>query len=187
MEELSKKVVTLLALVTGHRMQTLSLIDRSNINEVEECIEIKIPDKIKTTAPNKKQPLLIIPKYTEDESICPFSALKSYIQRTKNINSKSSKLLISFKKPFNPVSAQTISRWIKDVLENSGVDTNIFAAYSTRHASTSAAKRKGISIDTIKSAAGWSKDSETFAKFYDKPLVKNQATEFGKAVLKNKT
>ncbi|XP_071573676.1 uncharacterized protein [Temnothorax nylanderi] len=61
LDELSKKLVTLLALVTGHRMQTLTLIDIRNIMQNEDKYEIKIPENIKTSRPGKVQPNLIIP------------------------------------------------------------------------------------------------------------------------------
>ena len=64
------------------------------------------------------------------------------------------------------MGTQTLSRWIKRTLKESGVDTGVFSAYSVRHASTSAAKRAGVSIDVIKRIAGWSKDSQVFAKYY---------------------
>lgn len=55
------------------------------------------------------------------------------------------------------------SRWIKNILAKSGVDTHIYSAHSTRHAATSAASRKGLSVDLIRRSAGWSQSSETFA------------------------
>lgn len=54
LENLSLKLVTLLALATGHRMQTLSLIDTRNIyRETKNELEIKIPDSLKTFGPKK--------------------------------------------------------------------------------------------------------------------------------------
>lgn len=71
LECLTLKLVTLLALVTGHRMQTLSLIDMRNIYRANEnSLEIKIPDTIKTSGPNKKQPVLRLPFFIQDKSIC---------------------------------------------------------------------------------------------------------------------
>ena len=42
------------------------------------------------------------------------------------------------------------------MLSNSGIDTNVFSAYSTRSASVSAANSKGVRLDKILSAGGWS-------------------------------
>ncbi|XP_043275196.1 uncharacterized protein [Venturia canescens] len=143
LEKLGFKLVTLLALITGQRMQTLSFIDVRNIEQKDNIIEIKIPDTIKTSGKNRIQPTLIIPNFYENKNICAASALQTYITRTKRIREIETRMFISAKKPFKAVSSQTLSRWIKSTLGESGVDVDIFDAYSTRHASTSAAKRKG--------------------------------------------
>lgn len=53
LEKLSLKLVKLLALITGHRFQTLSLIDIHNIEKTRNLIEIKIPARIKTSDPRR--------------------------------------------------------------------------------------------------------------------------------------
>lgn len=67
-------------------------------------------------------------------------------------------------------------------MRKSGIDINIFSAYSIRHASTSAARRHGVNIDQIRKTAGWSKDSETFARFYNRCVIAEN-TQFAEAVL----
>ncbi|KAL7296869.1 hypothetical protein TKK_0010262 [Trichogramma kaykai] len=61
MKELSLKLISLLALITAHIMQTFASKKLENIAERKDCIEIKIPDPIKTSGTNTAQPLLIIP------------------------------------------------------------------------------------------------------------------------------
>ena len=73
-------------------------------------------------------------------------------------------LFLTHRKPFRRASTQTISRWVKNVMKISGIDTNKFKTHSTRHASTSAVFRAGLSIDTIKEAAGWSKKLQVFCE-----------------------
>ncbi|KYB24806.1 hypothetical protein TcasGA2_TC032277 [Tribolium castaneum] len=62
-----------------------------------------------------------------------------------------------------------------------GINTSIFSAHSTRHASSSAALRKGISLDVIHKTAGWSEKSQTFAKTYNLPLAAEN--DFAKAIM----
>lgn len=171
LDELSKKLVTLLALVTGHRMQTLSLIDIRNIMINDDKFEIKIPENIKTSKLGKVQPNLVIPFFVKNLSICPASALSSYLKKTKILRNEENKLFIAIKKPHKAVGSQTLSRWIKSFLCDSGLDTSKFGAYSIRHASTSAVKRSGINIDLILKTAGWTKKSQTFARFYNRPVI----------------
>lgn len=170
LKDLSKKLIVLLALTTGHRMQTLSLINITNLRRSETQLEIHIPDRIKTSRRGSTQPLLILPFYS-NRKLCVATTLISYLDMTLNLRGSIDKLFISFKKPFKAVCAQTLSRWIKDVLSEAGVDTTKFSAHSTRHASTSAAKRAGVDIELIRKTAGWSKNSKTFARFYNRDVA----------------
>ena len=52
--DLGKKLTTLLVLLTAHRMQTFSLIEKKNIEEKFDAIYIKIPKRIKTSVQKKK-------------------------------------------------------------------------------------------------------------------------------------
>ena len=85
-------------------------------------------------------------------------------------------------KPHRAVSKDTIARWIKTLLKTAGVDVNVFSAHSTRAAATSTAHRKGGTISSILQVAGWS-NVQTFAKFYNKPLVLQSDLSFTDAVL----
>lgn len=189
LETLSKKILTLLALVTAHRVQTLSLIQLHNINtqNTNEII-IKIPDIIKTSKPNTFQPVLKLPFYNENPNICPARCLMEYINKTSTIRSSNiTHLFVSFKKPHRRVTSQTLSHWIKDTLHKSGVDTSIFSAHSTRHAATSAANRLGVNIDIIRKTAGWSQSSITFAKYYNKEIVLDDSNQFARCILSSET
>ncbi|XP_051168859.1 uncharacterized protein LOC127286471 [Leptopilina boulardi] len=173
---LTKKLVTLLALITAQRVQTLSAIQLENISLDRDTIRIKITENLKTSTRSKFQPILEMPTFTEKPQICAASTLRAYITKTENLRSgKSSagKLLLTHKKPHHPATAQTISRWIRETLEESGIDTKIFTAHSTRHASTSAAARRSTNIEVIRRAAGWSAKSSTFARFYNRPVTDN--------------
>lgn len=172
LEKITKKLTILLAICTAHRVQTLSLIKLENISFSDNGVKINISDIIKTSAPGRDQPLLILPFFRENPSICPATVLTDYISMTRNIRPNSSgKLLLTHKKPHKAATTQSISRWVKQVLSESGIDVSAFSAHSTRHAATSAASLAGVSIDTIRKTAGWSSSSNSFARFYNRPIV----------------
>ena len=98
----------------------------------------------------------------DDESLCPVRALKVYIRRTSPIRGNTYSLLIALRKPYKPVSSNTIARWLKEVLKRAGIDISKF---KTRAATTSAARAKGISVEDIRKSAGCSRGS-TFEKFH---------------------
>ena len=68
------------------------------------------------------------------------------------------------------------------VLIDSGIDSSRFKPHSTRAASSSAASNASVSLEDILHTAGWSSES-TFAKFYNKPIVKQNI--FADKVLSN--
>ncbi|OPX53769.1 hypothetical protein BTE48_17750, partial [Oceanospirillum multiglobuliferum] len=75
----------------------------------------------------------------------------------------------------NRASRDTIRRYLRNVLDESGLDTSIFKAHSYRHASSSGAKRANVSIDFILQCAGWA-NARNLARFYDRPIVEVQET-----------
>ncbi|CAH2226594.1 jg17276 [Pararge aegeria aegeria] len=181
LEKITKKLVILLALCTGHRIQTLSLIKLHNILISESGIKILITDIIKTSAPSRDQPILYLPYFRENTSICPATVLSDYISKTRNIRPEGiDKLLLTHKQPHKAATTQSISRWIKQVLSESGVDISVFGAHSTRHASTSAASAAGINIETIRKTAGWTSSSHSFARFYNRVVL--DEGEFARSV-----
>lgn len=171
LEVLSKKLITLLALSTAHRAQTFSKIQIENIEIYSDKVIIKIPDLIKTSRMGALQPILILPIFMDRLEVCPAKCLIAYLDKTRTIRNNINGLFISFRKPYKLVTTQTLSRWIKDVLYQSGIDVSIFSAHSTRHAAVSAAHRLGVSLDTIRKTAGWSGSSSTFFKYYNRPVI----------------
>lgn len=178
--QLTKKLAMLLALCTAHRVQTLSLIKEEQINIHSTGIKIVISSLIKTSGPGREPPVLFLPFFRENLNICPATTLKDYIFKTKELRGHNSNLFLTCKRPIRNATAQTISKWIKGVLSDSGVDTSRFRAHSTRHASTSAASAAGVSLDIIRKTAGWSSTSNVFAKFYNRPII--DESEFARSV-----
>nr|CAI5854759.1 unnamed protein product [Callosobruchus analis] len=170
LKELSGKLATLLALLTGNRIQTIALIRVSNINESKDGIQILITEKIKTSGRNRVQPCLQLPYYKNDARLCPVLNLKCYITMTQSLRDGEDFVFIRHQRPYRRVSKNSISRWIKDTLRKAGINTEIFKPHSTRHAATSAALKKGVQVETILKAAGWTQ-ANTFARFYHRRVV----------------
>jgi hypothetical protein len=177
---LSYKLLMLLALCTGQRMQTLHCITLDNIEISSTAIKIRIQDLLKQTRHGNHLSELYIENYISD-SLCVVFTLKYYLDFTSKLRSAftGNKLFISVQKPHAVVTETTLSKWIKKTLILAGIDTNIFSAHSTRSASTSAVFGK-IPIQTILRTAGWSRDC-TFRKFYKRPVSLD--SEFSKNIL----
>ena len=70
----------------------------------------------------------------------------------------------------------TISEWIKHVLSEANIETEIFKGYSTRSASTSNAGLAGISVTDILETGSWS-NASTWQRFH-KRQVKPPAEKY---------
>lgn len=180
---LTKKTIVLLALITGHRLQTLARIKVDNIIISPEGIQVLITDIIKTSFKNKENPCLHIPYYLENPALCAASCLEAYIHQTASMRSPAQDyLFLTTRPPYRTATTGSLSRWIKTTLAEAGIDTTIFSGYSTRHASCSAAYRNGVTLNIIRQTAGWTSNSQTFARHYNLP-VKDNPNTFAKAVL----
>ena len=99
LRELSIKLVSLLMLTTGQRVQTIHSIRRSHIKDTKAGVIITIPDLIKTSAPGRSQPVLHLDYYKHDRNLCVVTTLKHYLSRTTTLTT-SDRLWITFIKPF---------------------------------------------------------------------------------------
>ena len=89
---------------------------------------------------------------------------------SEGVKKTTTQFFISYIRPHNPVSVDTVLRWLKEFLRLSGTDTGIFTEHSTRTVSTFKAKLVGLGL-TLKRGQ-WT-NKTTFETFYIKPIVDN--------------
>ena len=79
------------------------------------------------------------------------SALNEYLKRTETWRTNGHKFqsLLSYIKPHVEVHNSTVSRWIKEILKETGVDVNVFKGHSTRSACTSKTYLSGIYLVSL--------------------------------------
>nr|CAI5839825.1 unnamed protein product [Callosobruchus analis] len=80
-------------------------------------------------------PILNLPFFVDEPQLCVASTLVRYLNVTKGLKNWCDWLLIASKKSHRKASTSTITRWIKGMLESSGLEMFIFKPQSTRHAS----------------------------------------------------
>ena len=187
LEDLTKKLCTLLCLLSGQRAQaipalTLNMCYRDPIS-AEYILYV---DKImKTSTPNNHVQPLELEAFPEDPKLCIVRCLDEYIDRTGHLRENNGaggnmQLILSYHTS-KPVGKASIARYVKTFLGEAGIDITVFTCHSTRSASTSKANNLGLSFKDIAKAAGWKSES-TFQKFYNKPLRQT----LGKVILKGK-
>ena len=181
--ELSAKLSMLFLLVTAQRSQTLHLIETKDIefqDNFKVCV-IRTNHVLKQTRPGYHLQDIVLHSYN-NEKLCVVETLREYLRRTEGLRTTETKLLISTQKPHHGVTQATVSRWVKSLMLKAGIDKQ-FGTHSTKAAATSAAKLKGVPINSIIKTAGWS-NAKTFERFYHKPLnALQEESSFQNAIL----
>jgi integrase len=172
-------LMSLVSVTRGHELRALNL--RTLITE-EDKVTFHITDRTKTGLQK-----VTFHKYDISENLDVVACIEAYIvatQARRNSEAQKTQLLISFKSPYEPVSTSTIARWLKMLMELAGVDIQTYKAHSTRSASTSKAKERGMTTKQIMQAANW-KNANTFLRYYNKNIDKEQRnqSQFSEVVL----
>lgn len=180
LRDLTFKLCMLIALLSAQRCQTLHLLRIDEMKIRANSVVFFIKDLVKQSKPGKIGITLNLKAYPPDRRLCICRVLKHYLLCTKYLRNNSKQIFISYCKPHAPVSKDTISRWIRIVLQKAGIDTSVFKAHSTRSASSSAARENHVPIADILSTAGWANE-KIFTKYYNKPI--RSETKFSTAIL----
>ena len=184
LKSLSRKLAMLMVLVNANRSSELGALDVQFRVFRPEGVVFKLPSLTKKRSPGTSPKELFFGAFPHDNKLCVVECLRVYEERTKSLRvgrggQQSTKLFLSYVKPHKPVTSQRIAHWLKDLLQESGIDTDQFKAHSIRGASATAACERGVHLDQILSTADWSKDS-TFRRFYYRPV---HNTDYAEKVL----
>ncbi|KAJ8021978.1 hypothetical protein HOLleu_39334 [Holothuria leucospilota] len=171
LKQLSYKLVMLLALTTAQRLQTLYLMDLRDLHIEGNRAVFTIKSLVKQQKPGSKPLQCVLHSYPADSRLDVLKVLQHYIDFTKPIREEETKLLVSYVAPHKRVTTDTLARWLKDVMRQSGIDTEKYKAHSTRAAAASLAHLNRVPVTEILNVAGWTSE-KTFATFYNKPISK---------------
>ena len=75
------------------------------------------------------------------------------------------------------VHGSAASRWIKEILKETGIDVDVSKGHSSSSASTLKACLSGISVDDILSRGSWSNESMWQKLYHKQVLSKEQLFE----------
>ena len=107
----------------------------------------------------------------QEPMLCPVLAIEEYLKRRNTLtNTNVTSLFVTCAKPHHTPSQDTIARWVKGVMKDAGVNTNVFHPHSCRSASTSKGKVQGMPIEQILKFGSW-KNVNTFMKHYCKQVI----------------
>lgn len=169
LKELTLKLTMLIALTGAARTQSIHLLSVDSFKKLSTEYVFKYDGLLKQSRPSQREMFVQFKAYPPDRRLCIYTVVKEYLKRTCLYRKDCSKLLLSYAKPHKEVSKETIARWIRIILTQSGIDTKMFGSHSVRSAVTSKANANSVPLDIILKKAGWSRQ-KTFAKFYKKDI-----------------
>ena len=181
LKRLTLKLCMIIALTSAQRIQCLHRMKLDNMKLKNNSVTFCFGELIKQSRPGHIDYSVTMKAYPPDRRLCVVRYIREYIKRTSSLRGSEKQLLISYRRPHNSVTTQTIARWLKELLKSAGIDTDKYKAHSTRAASTSAAKSSDLPVTAILEQAGWSNE-RTFRTFYNKP--RDNRMSFTEAVIK---
>ena len=94
LKEITLKLVMLLALTSGQRVQTLATLSKKSMIHSDSGVGFVLTGLLKTTSPKNANVQINLPFYTKHE-LCVVRCLQEYLKRTKPLSS-SDRLLVSY-------------------------------------------------------------------------------------------
>lgn len=178
LKNLTLKTLALIALTCSDRCQTLHAMNIEDINIDNEEISFVIHKELKTSR-YKRRPHVVTCIKSDNPALNVCEYVQAYMDRIRTLREeavtkggkKPIELFLSWKTGL-PVSKPTLTRWLKLVLQMSGIDTKKYAAHSFRGAGLSEAYAKGASLSQIMEAGNWS-NTDTFKTYYNKRTDNN--------------
>ena len=167
---LTLKTITLMVLTSGHGCKTLQALQINQMKLNLDTHIFQVTKLLKTSMPQSHFGVVIFTAYASDEKLCVVSCLEEYIKQTDDLRKSCTSLFVSYVKPHNMATVDTISRWLKETLKLSGINVERFKAHRFSSAATSPAKACKVPIKNIMETPHW-KSAETFRKYYEKPII----------------
>ena len=143
-QKLTQKLVMLMTLISGgQRAETIHSTRVSDIKILDNKVVTPIMSLIKQTKPAKHMAPLCFKLYKKDPKLCVVTHLTEYLKRTKSYRDTDKLFLNLCIKPYRAASKDTISRWCKSIIKESGMSTQSYTSHSSRAAASSNAKTRG--------------------------------------------
>ena len=187
------KTAFLLALASGRRCSELHAVSKSASVFTNNGATLFLrPDFLaKNERGTFRHSSLSIPRIGQGSSVaedrlwCPVRALQHYLYRTQALRGTHDRIFITHAEPHGPAAKQTLSRWLVQVLVDSGAiakDSHP-TAHSTRSISSSWAYHRGVPLEEICQAVSWKSPSSFSSVYYRNVANQRAGDRFTRAVL----
>lgn len=126
LKNLTLKLTMLIAITNAARTQSIHLMNVKNVYKIKSEFIYVLSELVKQSRPGYKEPSVNIKAYPPDRRICVYTIYKEYMLRTNLFRGTHGKLLLSYAKSHEPISGDSVSRWIQIVMTRAGIDTSIY-------------------------------------------------------------
>ena len=175
LKHLTLKTVALVALTSSDRAQSLHALRVDLAHISPEGLVFVIPSILKHTRRGSPASKIVCvswdaPELNVEDYVLFYMAktLKYRLKAWKKDKKDVKQLFLSYRTGC-PVVRASISRWVREVMDLSGIDISTFAPHSTRGASISEATRRGATPSQILSQGNWS-NLGTYQRFYNREI-----------------
>jgi len=171
-KQLTLKLAMLMSLTNVTRAQELQCLNPQLMEDHGNSIKFHVAKLTKTKRPSKPHLSFTVREYPDEGNLDVVRCLRIYLARTESwrIDAlRREQLFLALVKPHGPVAPSTISRWLRELMQWSGVDTTKFKGHSVRGAATSKVWNAGMSVAQILEKANWSR-ANTFWRFYGREV-----------------
>ena len=172
---LGKKAATLILLCTARRFKDVVNLNLSSCtrNNFQYTFVLTRPSKTYTQSTYEMQRVTI--KRFKDKKVCPYNAISHYINKTKNV--RRTQFLFVTSNNFKSVAPATLSRWVKNILQDAGVDTTVYKPHTTRHASASSFAYSTNNLAQTLKLGCWKTTSSFYKHYLRKPVYYDQTNK----------
>ena len=137
-----------------------------HMDQSHEKVVLHIIALRKCSKPSRPNMPVVYREYVEDELLFPVKCIYAYlVQRSEIVTQDITEFFITFGKPHHPASKDLLTQWVKEIIGNSSIDTEIFKPHSTRVESNSTAYKLGMPLQEILKRGQWS-NAGTFFTYY---------------------
>ena len=175
LKQLTLKTVALVALTSSDRAQSLHALRVDQAHVSPEGLVFVIPSILKHTRRGSPASKIVCVSWdapelnVEDYVLYYMSKTLKYRLKAWKKNKVDVKQLFLSYRTGRPIKKASISRWVREVMNLSGIDISTFAPHSTRGASISEATRRGATPSQILSQGNWS-NLGTYQRFYNREI-----------------
>ena len=142
--DVSRKLVCLFMLLSGSGVNSISHLKIANMYLTDAGCTFVFDDVLKHSRPCFKEKPLVFRAFPQNPKLCPVSTLIQYLD-IRLSRSSDTALFLTTVRPYKGASSDTIARWIKNTMQEAGINTSLFSP----HSCTSKADASGTSITTV--------------------------------------